>query len=281
MSKSLSEGALSELCAIALSAAASAGEIVRAGYRSHPHADKKGKSDLVTEFDRRSEDFLYERLLELAPGIAIIGEEHSSGSSDPAERDEPRPGLVWYVDPLDGTTNFVHGHPFWCVSVGLMDNEEPVLGAICAPMLSTSWSGWVMESEGSKARGKAFRNGEACSVSPVADLSESLIATGFPPLRTVIPANNFNSFIAVKIQAQGVRRCGSAAIDLSMVADGTYEGYWERRLHAWDTVAASAVLLAAGGRITSLEGEKPNYHIGHLVATNGWIHGALLEAIHA
>lgn len=283
MSTSLSEGALEELRAIALKVAHQAGEMVRAGYRSHPHADKKGKSDLVTEFDKRSEEFLFERLLDLTPGIAIVGEEHSAASSDPAQRDEPHPGLVWYVDPLDGTTNFVHGHPFWCVSVGLMDNDEPILGAIFAPMLNTSWSGWVLtprSADNGEARGKALRNEEICAVSQVSEIGESLIATGFPPLRTVIPANNFNSFIAVKIQAQGVRRCGSAAIDLSMVADGTYDGYWERRLHAWDSAAASAILLSAGGRITSLEGGKPNYHIGHLVATNGLIHDALLEAIH-
>lgn len=269
---------------MALSAAGQAARLVQEGYRSHPHADKKGRADLVTEYDVRSEEFLFEKLNELSPGIAIVGEEHSSASNDPAQRDEPRPGLVWYVDPLDGTTNFVHGHPFWCVSIGLMDNDEPILGVIVAPVLDIRWSGWVLEprsEDNPEVRGRAFRNDEVCRVSESLEIGESLIATGFPPLRTIMPANNFNSFIAVKILAQGVRRCGSAAMDLSMVADGTYDGYWERRLHAWDTVGAGALVLAAGGRITSLEGGKPNYHIGHLAATNGWIHNALLEAIHA
>ena len=127
--------------------------------------------------------------------------------------------------------------------------------------------------------GAAHRNGEPCAVSATSQLSESLLATGFPPQRDQAPENNFDSFIAVKRAAQAVRRCGSAAIDLAMVADGTYDGYWERRLHAWDMVAASAVLLAAGGTITSLDGGAPSYHAGYIAASNGRIHADLLAAI--
>jgi len=113
-------------------------------------------------------------------------------------------------------------------------------------------------------------------VSRTARLADALISTGFPTMREVAPANNFDSFVAVKRIAQAVRRCGSAAIDLCMVADGTYDGYWERTLKGWDTVAASALVLAAGGQITSLDGGTPNYHIGHLAASNGLLHHELL-----
>jgi myo-inositol-1(or 4)-monophosphatase len=164
-----------------------------------------------------------------------------------------------------------------------MAEEQPVAGAIVAPALDLRWSGWVLtpaSPDQLEPVGAAWRNGQRCAVSTTRSLEEGLIATGFPPVRTAMPANSFSSFIAVKLAAQGVRRCGSAAIDLSMVADGTYDGYWERNLHAWDTVAASALLLGAGGRITSLEGREPDYHRGHIIASNGLIHEDLLRTIH-
>ena len=104
-------------------------------------------------------------------------------------------------------------------------------------------------------------------------------ATGFPAVREHAPHNNFDSFIAVKRAVQGVRRCGSAAIDLCMVADGTYDAYWERSLHAWDTAAASAVVLGAGGVVTALGGDPVDHHVGHIAASNGLLHRALLAAI--
>jgi myo-inositol-1(or 4)-monophosphatase len=260
-----------ELASIALLVAEEAGMLVRAGYRSRPRADHKGYQDLVTDFDRASQDLLIARLTSLSPGLPIVAEEQSS-----PERDiEGRPGLVWYVDPLDGTTNFVHGHPFWCVAVGLMENDWPIAGAVVAPVLGVRWVGSVAPGSA------AFRDGKPCSVSTTAHLTDALIATGFPAIRDHAPANNFDSFVAVKRIAQAVRRCGSAAIDLCMVADGTYDGYWERSLKGWDTVAASSIVLAAGGRITALDGGAPNYHIGHLAASNGLLHDELLDILKA
>jgi myo-inositol-1(or 4)-monophosphatase len=261
-----------DLASIALLVAEEAGMLVSAGYRSHPHAERKGPQDLVTDYDRLSQDLLIARLLSLSPGLPIVAEEQSS-----PERDiQGRPGLVWYVDPLDGTTNFVHGHPFWCVAVGLMENDKPVAGAVVAPALGIRWVGWVATGS---AGSMALRNGKPCTVSTTAHLTDALIATGFPAIREYTPANNFDSFVAVKRKAQAVRRCGSAATDLCMVADGTYDGYWERSLKGWDTVAASAIVLAAGGRITAIDGGAPNYHIGHLTASNGLLHDALLDIL--
>ncbi|MBW2453657.1 MAG: inositol monophosphatase [Deltaproteobacteria bacterium] len=266
---------LAELDQLAATVATEAAEVVMAGYRTRPVADEKGRRDLVTEFDRASEALILERLRAHEPDIEVVAEEgsrHRQGSNSP---------LVWYVDPLDGTTNFVHGHPFWCVAIGLAETtrsrggkqEQPVVGAVVAPALQLTWR--------AHGAGPATRNGQPCQLSETASLAHSLVATGFPPLRDHVPDNNFDSFMQVKQKSQAVRRCGSAAIDLCMVADGTYEGFWERRLHVWDTVAGAAILLAAGGKVTSLTGQTPDYHVGHVVASNGFIHDELVATVGA
>jgi myo-inositol-1(or 4)-monophosphatase len=260
---------------MALLVAEEAAALVLGGYRSRPHPDKKGRHDLVTEFDRASERLLVARLGSLTPGIPVVGEEGSAPDT------RGRPGLVWYVDPLDGTTNFVHGHPFFCVAVGLMEDDRPVAGAVVAPVLGVRWVGSVDPARGraSTSASTSTRNGAPCSVSATADLDDALVATGFPATRDRAPDNNFDSFVAVKRAVQAVRRCGSAAMDLCLVADGTYDAYWERSLHAWDTVGASAVVLGAGGVVTALDGGPPDHHVGHIVASNGLVHDALLALL--
>lgn len=266
---SLSASQLAELSCVALAVADEAAAILCRGYRSRPNADEKGRADLVTEFDRRSEAHVTARLGALTPGITVIGEEQPGAAN-------ARPkGPAWYVDPLDGTTNFVHGHPFFCVSIGLMEEGEPVSGAVVAPLLNLRYRGFRVPG----GAGEALRNGERCEVSPLATLSRALFATGFPPDRETWPGNNFGSFIEVKRSAQAVRRCGAAAIELCFVADGTYEGFWERHLHTWDVCAASAMILAAGGRVTSLGGGAPDYHAASLVASNAKLHDELVAAI--
>jgi myo-inositol-1(or 4)-monophosphatase len=269
-----------DLAQVALLVAEEAATLVAVGYRSRPRPDKKGRHDLVTEFDRRSEELLVSRLGSLLPGVPVVGEEETAGGET-----KRRPGLVFYVDPLDGTTNFVHGHPFWCVSVGLMEDEHPIVGAVVAPVLGLRWHGFVdpgahgrLSPDGSRAS-TAVRNGAPCAVSATTDLEDALVATGFPAIRDHAPHNNFDSFIAVKRVAQAVRRCGSAEIDLCMVADGTYDAYWERSLHAWDTAAGSALVLGAGGAVTALDGGPPDYHVGHVVASNALVHRAILDAL--
>lgn len=254
------------LCAIALAAADEAAALLAKGWRSRPRVDKKGRKDLVTEFDRASEALLVDRLRAATPWIPLVGEEGSGVA------DEPREGPAWYVDPLDGTTNFVHGHPFYAVSVGLLWDDRPVAGVVVAPALATRWTAWI-EPDG---RASALRNGAPCAVSVTDALVDSLVATGFSPSG---PDDNFPAFQRVKRAAQAVRRCGSAALDLCLVADGTYDAYWERRLHTWDVAAGAAVVLAAGGRVTALDGGPTDWHVGHLVASNGLVHDALLERI--
>jgi myo-inositol-1(or 4)-monophosphatase len=251
-----------ELAEIALGVAEQAGKLLATGFRSRPTPERKAPVDLVTEWDRRSEAYIVERLRQLTPGIAILAEEGGGQVSR---------ALSWYCDPLDGTTNFVHGHPFFAVSIGAMQDGKPVAGAVVAPVLGWFWSG----SRGDVAR----RNGEVCHVSDTQLLGDALLATGFPPDRDHAPHDNFAAYVRAKRQARGVRRCGSAAIDLCFVADGTYDGYWERALHAWDLVAGAAIVAAAAGRVTALDGELAQLELGHVIASNGVLHEALCEVV--
>jgi len=253
-----------ELAHIAFEVASEAAQILYAGFRKHPAVREKGRADLVTEYDLASERLIRQRLAERTPELAIVGEEQ--GGTPALGRD-----LTWYCDPLDGTTNFVHGHFFFCVSLGVAEAGVPIAGAVVAPALATHWRGF--------RGGPALRNGEPCRVSDTRELAHSLLATGFPSDRSQAPANNFPAFTNVKPRVRGIRRCGSAAIDLCLVADGTYDAYWERRLNAWDLMAGSALVLAAGGKVSALDGTPPDLSVGHILASNGQIHDELSSLI--
>jgi myo-inositol-1(or 4)-monophosphatase len=254
------------LVRIALTAAREAGALVKAAWRKHPAAEHKGRTDLVTKFDRESETLLKRRLGAATP-YPIVGEEHGGESAAGSD------ALTWYVDPIDGTTNFVHGHPFWCVSVGLLAGTRPILGVVVAPSLGTEWIG--------VAAGQGTRSGERCKVSDVTKLEDALLATGFPYDRQSSPENNFDAFVAIKKKCQAVRRCGSAALDLCLVADGTYDGYWENKLKIWDVAAGAALVVAAGGKVSDYVGREGNVTTGQIVATNGHVHAALLAELSA
>ncbi|HEY0465770.1 MAG TPA: inositol monophosphatase family protein [Polyangiaceae bacterium] len=253
-----------ELAQIAFDVASEAAQLLYAGFRKHPAAREKGRADLVTDYDLASERLIRQRLAERTPELAIVGEEQGGA---PARGDE----LVWYCDPLDGTTNFVHGHFFFCVSLGVAEAGMPIAGAVVAPALATSWRGF--------RGGLALRNGEPCRISETAELEQALVATGFPSDRSDPANNNFSAFTRVKPKVRGIRRCGSAAIDLCLVADGTYDAYWERRLNAWDLMAGSALVLAAGGMLSALDGTPPDLSVGHVLASNGRIHRELSNLI--
>jgi myo-inositol-1(or 4)-monophosphatase len=253
----------SALLQLALDAARAAGDLANRGWRKHPRSQHKGRIDLVTQFDLDSEALLRERLA--ATSLPVVGEERGGEQGG-----EPH-AYVWYVDPIDGTTNFVHGHPFWCVSVGLTEGGRPVLGVVVAPSLGVEWTGIVGDG--------ATRSGESCRISDVARFEDALLATGFPYDRHTSPDNNFDAFVAIKRKCQAVRRCGSAAIDLCLVADGTYDGYWEKKVKPWDVAAGSAIALAAGGRVTDYAGAATEVTTGQIIATNGRIHDALIAEL--
>lgn len=242
--------------------AAEAAAVVMDGYRRPGAIHKKGRIDLVTDFDLRSEALIVERLSRLCPSDAIVAEETRHAAAD---------GRVWYVDPIDGTTNFAHGHPFFCVSIGLYDGAKPLVGVIHAPALGVVWM--------CAAGDGAFRNAERCHVSETSSLGDALLATGFPYDRATSDDNNFAEFTTLKRIVRGVRRCGSAALDLALVADGTYDGYWEQKLNAWDMAAGAALIVEAGGVLNDYDGNLGDPRRGQLVASNGRIHAELLETI--
>jgi myo-inositol-1(or 4)-monophosphatase len=283
---------LERILDVARRAAREGAELALSGFRRDLTVEHKGVVDLVTRFDREGED-LVRRRLEAELPFAIVGEEYG-GTSD---------GVAFYVDPIDGTTNFVHGHPFWCVSIGLVIGGQPVLGTIISPPLGIEWSGWIassgeryavrrsaqhatasallagLTSETSPAIARPAVIEEPCTVSATGALEDSLLATGFPYDRRTDPDNNFDAFVAIKRRCQAVRRCGSAALDLCLVADGTYEGYWERKLRPWDIAAGIAIVHAAGGRVTDFDGGSSSLASGNVIATNGAIHDALTNEL--
>jgi len=257
-----------DLARLALEVATEAGEIAREGFRTRPRATEKGLHDLVTEFDLRSEEHIRSRLSAATPDMALVVEEGGGAASATS---------TWYCDPLDGTTNFVHGHPFWSVSIGVLELGVPVVGAVVAPCLGLWWTGYR---GGSATRGRLGEaHGERCRVSQTRNLDDALLATGFPPNRQREPDNNLATFVDVMHYVRGIRRCGSAAVDLCFVGDGTYDGYWERRLNAWDLTAGAAVVSSAGGRLSSLSGGPADLTQGDLLASNGLIHDAMVDLL--
>jgi myo-inositol-1(or 4)-monophosphatase len=244
-----------------LDVAREAGELVMRGYRK-PRAlevSKKGAIDLVTQYDVASEQHIVGRLTGLYPEIGIVGEE---GHGLPS-----RGALTFYVDPIDGTTNFAHGHPFFCISIGLCRDGAPLLGVLVAPALGVEWTGLVGHG--------AFRNGEACHVSTTDALGEALCGTGFGYAVIGAEDDNLHEFALVQSRVRAVRRCGAAALDLALVADGTYDAYWEFLLQPWDMAAGAALVLAAGGQVSAFDGSAPDVRSGACLASNGPLHGAL------
>jgi len=253
------EEAVSQARRIAEDAATVTLEGCRAGGAVH----KKGAIDLVTEWDLRSEELIRERLAAAYPDHAIVGEE-----KDDVEGEGDR---VWYVDPLDGTTNFAHGHPFFCVSMALHEGAEGLVGVVVAPALKVSW-------QAGRGLG-AFRNGEPCRVTATSTLDDALGATGFPYDRRVADDDNLAEYRAFMKVSQGLRRCGSAAIDLALVADGTYDFYWEQRLQPWDMCAGAVLVTEAGGRLSDYDGSPADPRSGRLVATNGGVHDGVVHVL--
>ena len=237
-----------------------AGELVLEGWRSGGRIERKGRIDLVTEYDLRSEQLIRGGLAEAFPEHRIVGEEGAQSGEG---------SHVWYVDPIDGTTNFAHGHPFFCVSIALYRGPVGLAGVVHAPALRTTWTA----AAGSGAR----RNGESCSVSTREQMDEALCATGFPYDRWTNPDNNEREFSYFLKRTRGVRRCGSAALDLALLADGTYDIYWEQSLQAWDMCAGALLVTEAGGRLSDYGGAPADPRTGRLVASNSRLHDEALR----
>lgn len=256
------------LLATCVTAAARAADVVRAGAerRSTLAWESKGRFDFVSEVDRASESALAEVIAQRHPGATLLAEE---GSPDAGATH----GLVFVADPLDGTTNFLHGMPWYAVSIAALVDGVPVAGAIinvASGALFTATAG-----------GGARHAGAPMRVSDITDPSRALIATGFPFSREEEIARYLPMLPAVMRATAGIRRAGAAALDLADVACGRYEAFWELRLSPWDLAAGVLLVREAGGVVTTLEGAPCPIAETSVVAGSPVMHGWLLETLRA
>lgn len=219
------------------SIARQAGEILRQGFGKANQIGYKSLIDLVTEMDRRSEAFILGEIQARYPQHHILAEESGESGGDREH--------LWYVDPLDGTVNYAHGIPIFSVSLAYARHQQLELGVVYAPMLDEMFTG---------EHGKgAWLNGERLEVAQASDLDHSLLVTGFPyDVRT--NPTNLEYFRRFALRSQGLRRLGSAALDMAYIAAGRFDGYWEPGLHAWDLAAGALIAEEAGARVTALDG---------------------------
>jgi len=241
-----------------------AGALLLHYFHQHVKIEYKGDVDLVTVADRASEKLIVERVRAAWPTHDIVGEEGTRQESGAEYR--------WYIDPLDGTTNFAHGYPVFCVSMGLERRGEMVAGVLYDPTRNELFAA-------EKGRG-AFLNGAPIHVSQTKLLCESLLATGFPShKRHKNP--NIHFYHQITLHSHGVRRAGSAALDLANVACGRYDGFWEFNLNPWDTSAGTLLVTEAGGVVTRYDGSKWRLDSKETLASNGLIHEEMMRAFKA
>ena len=237
-----------------------AGALLMSYFRRRIGYEYNGDVDLVTEADRASEKFITGRLQSRWPEFGIIGEEGTKSDLEAEYR--------WLVDPLDGTTNFAHGFPVFCISIALTRGEELLAGFLYDPTRDEFFS--AEQGAGAKL------NGQAMHVSKTTTLSESLLGTGFPShKRHKNPNAHF--YHQLTLRSHGLRRAGSAALDLANVAAGRYDGYWEFNLNPWDTAAGVLLVREAGGTVTRFDGTPFRLDSKEVLASNGIIHQELME----
>lgn len=249
---------------IALDCAAVAGRIVADGFRAAAGATFKSSAvDPVTEYDRAAEDAIRQLLASHRPDDSILGEEGGGSDWDT--------GRVWIVDPLDGTVNFVHGVPQVAVSVALWEDGRPLVGVVRDAIGGEVFSAAAGEG--------AWLDSEPIRVSPTSDPVRALVGTGFPYDRRERAAELAAVVGRVLAEVQGIRRIGSAALDLCWVAAGRFDAYWEYRLKPWDTAAGELIVSEAGGTVTDLGGARYVPDAPGILATNGPLHARMLEIL--
>lgn len=220
----------------------------------------KGRADLVTDADRASEALIVERIRAAFPGAAILGEEggvYAGSAAAGVER--------FIADPLDGTTNYAHRYPLFCVSIAYERDGVLEAGAIYAPMLNELYA--------ARRGGRATLNGEPIAVSDIDRVSAALVCTGFVPSRY---ERNMANFVTLSAASQAVRRDGSAALDIAFVAAGRFESFWEWDLKPWDVAAGAVIVEAAGGRVTAIDGSPFDLTAGSVLASNGRTHDEMI-----
>ena len=241
-----------------------AGEILRQGYNKKHQVDYKGVIDLVTEVDRQSESFLLGRVQSDFPSHRIVAEESGVIRGD----DEH----IWYIDPLDGTVNYAHHIPIFSVSIAYAFAGTLKLGAVYDPLRDELFS--------AERGAGAYLNGKRLQASATSELQKSLLVTGFPYDTWDTERDNFSNFVRISKLTQGVRRLGSAALDLSYVGAGRFDGFWELSLNPWDVAAGGLICEEAGARVTNIRGEADYISLPlSVLATAPGIHARMLEEL--
>ena len=241
-----------------------AGEILRASYGTQVEVHHKGVIDLVTEVDQRSERYLIGEIQRYFPQHRIMAEESGEQVGEDC--------CLWYIDPLDGTVNYAHNIPVFTVSIAYQQDGVVQLGVVYDPMHDELFSA---------VRGNgASLNGMPISVSGVTELGQSLLATGFPYDIRSNPVKNLDNFARFAVRCQGIRRLGSAALDLCYVACGRYEGFWELRLNTWDVAAGALIAEEAGALVTGIHGNLDYLSSPQsILAANPTLHSAMLAVL--
>lgn len=250
---------------VALAAAHSAGGLIRQRFGAAMDINYKGTVDPVTATDKEAENLIIQQLRKTFPHHLILGEE-SGGSDWTAD------GPIWLIDPLDGTNNFAHGFPHFCVSVGMMEQGQYEVGVVYDPLRDETFSAY--------RNGGAWLNKQPIHTSETRQLEQAFLAAGFPYNRRTAVFNNARMLDHFLRRSQGVRRAGSAALDIAYVACGRFDGFWEPSLHPWDIGAALLVVEEAGGRVSDFNGEWTHLQSGEeVVASNGHIHQEMLDVL--
>ena len=254
---------IEDYAAVGIEIAKKAGEHVLARLNTRFSVSYKGVVNLVTEADLEAEELIVSRIRKAFPTHTILAEE---------KHKDTRVGeFCWIIDPLDGTTNYAHGFPVFSVSIGLEISGKVEWGVIYNPVLAELYT--------ARRGAGAFCNGAAIHVSSVESLGASLLATGFPYDIQTSPANNLDNFCAFAQRSQGVRRCGSAALDFCAVAAGRFDGFWELKLNPWDCAAGYLMVEEAGGTVTDFHGQPPSIYAGEFIASNGLIHQQIVDVL--
>lgn len=247
-----------------------AGDLLLEGLDRAHDIDAKAGTEFVTEMDRAAEDLLLARIGEAWPDDRVAAEE--SGVREGGS------GRTWYVDPLDGTTNYAHGYPIWSVSIACAEGDEVIAAGVYAPYLDELY----LATRGGGADLERPRHGATRALGPrePRELTRSLLATGFPYRRDeVVDRNARLTAVFLRARCHGVRRGGSAAVDLCHVAAGKLDGYWEFRLRPWDTAAGTLIAREAGALVTGFEGERLPIHTKHIVAAAPGLHDEILRIL--
>ena len=247
----------------AIDMAREAGRLLRDRLGSQIAITHKGAINIVTDVDLASEQLIRDRIATHYPRHEVLAEEGGLAESASDYR--------WVIDPLDGTTNYAHGFPVFCVSIGLEYQGETVLGVVYDPMRDELFT--------AERGGGAALNHRPIRPSPTEDLVHSLLSTGFPYDIRTSTLTNLDHWANFAMNAQALRRIGSAALDLCYVACGRFDGFWELSLSPWDMAAGALIVVEAGGRVTDFQGSPFSNYKPEVIASNGLIHGRMVEIL--